>query len=59
MARSSASNGTPMVNNPIYETDGAIYEEIPGQREEGYVSISADRNDPTASVKYYHTVSGS
>ena len=72
MARSAASNGTSMVNNPIYETDGAIYEEIPGPRltrtqaqllekEEGYVSISpsasADRNDPTASVKDTHTVS--
>ena len=41
----------PMVDNPIYEGAGAIYEEIPGEsnckanlgleREEGYVSISS------------------
>lgn len=58
MARSVASNSTPMVTNPIYETEGAIYEEIPGprpNRAQGQLlereQVAADRSDLAASGK--------
>ena len=33
-------SGLPMVINPIYEQE-VIYEEIPGQEEEGYIPITS------------------